>query len=51
MINGIPQNNVMKDDFNWEVPVESIPLPTRGIIYSPDSLLFNTETLQIKVQY
>ena len=48
MINGIPQNNVMKDDFNWEVPVESIPLPTRGIIYSPDSLLFNTETLQIK---
>ena len=44
----IPQSNVMKDDFGWEVPVESVPLPTRGVIYSPDSLLFNTETLQIK---
>jgi len=48
MMDSIPQNNVMKNDFNWEVPVESVPLPSRGIIYSPDSLLFNTETLQIK---
>ena len=45
---GMPTSNVMKDEFNWEVPVESVPLPSKGIIYSPDSLLYNTETLQIK---
>lgn len=44
----MPKNNVMKNDFNWEVPVESIPLPSRGMIYSPESRLYNTETIQIK---
>jgi hypothetical protein len=48
MNEGIPKSNVMKDEFGWEVPVESVPLPSRGVIYSPDSLLYNTETLQIK---
>lgn len=42
------RQNVMKDEFGWEVPVESIPLPTRGAIYSPDSTLYNREVLQIK---
>ena len=41
-------SNVMKDEFGWEVPVESVPLPSKGLIYSPDSVLYNTETLQIK---
>ena len=45
---GIPVSNIMKDEFGWEVPVESVPLPSRGVLYSPDSLLYNTETLQIK---
>lgn len=44
----IPRSNIMKDDFNWEVPVESVPLPSRGILYDPDTVLYNTETLQIK---
>jgi hypothetical protein len=44
----MPTSNVMKDEFGWEVPVESVPLPSRGVIYSPDSLIYNTETLQIK---
>jgi hypothetical protein len=48
MNEGMPKSNVMKDEFGWEVPVESVPLPSRGVIYSPDSLLYNTETLQIK---
>ena len=48
MNEGMPTSNVMKDEFGWEVPVESVPLPSRGVIYSPDSLLYNTETLQIK---
>ena len=42
------KNNIMKDDFGWEVPVESVPLPSRGVIYSPDSTVYNTETVQIK---
>ena len=42
------RQKVMKDEFGWEVPVESIPLPTRGAIYSPDSTLYNREVLQIK---
>jgi hypothetical protein len=42
------RQNVMKDEFGWEVPVEAIPLPSRGSIYDPDSLLHNTETLKIK---
>ena len=48
MNEGMPTSNVMKDEFGWEVPVESVPLPSRGVIYSPDSLLYNTETLKIK---
>lgn len=48
MYEEIPTSNVMKDDFGWEVPVESVPLPSKGVIYNPDSLLYNTETLQIK---
>jgi hypothetical protein len=45
---GVMRQNVMKDEFGWEVPVEAIPLPSRGSIYDPDSLLHNTETLKIK---
>jgi hypothetical protein len=42
------KNNIMKDDFGWDIPVESVPLPSRGVIYSPDSLLYNKEVLKIK---
>lgn len=44
----IPTSNVMKDEFGWEVPVESVPLPSRGLIYNPDTILYNTETINIK---
>ena len=44
----IPKSKIMKDDFNWEVPVENVPLPSKGVIYSPDSRLYNTEFLKIK---
>lgn len=42
------KQNVMKEAFGWEVPIETIPLPTRGAIYDPDTTLFNIESLQIK---
>jgi hypothetical protein len=44
----VMKNNIMKDDFGWEVPVESVPLPSKGVIYSPNSILHGKETLQIK---
>lgn len=47
-LDGVMKQNIMKEDFGWEVPIESIPLPSRGVIYSPDSLLFNKQTLNIK---
>jgi len=42
------KQNVMKEDFGWEIPVESVPLPSRGILYSPDSTLYNRETIPIR---
>ena len=41
-------NDIMKNEFNWEVPYESIPLPSEGVLYNPDLTLFNRQTLQIK---
>ena len=40
--------NIVKDVFGWEVPVEQVPLPSGGVVYNPDGFLFNRETVQIK---
>lgn len=40
--------NVVKDVFGLDVAVESVPLPSRGVIYSPESPLFGKEQLQIR---
>jgi len=40
--------NVVKDIFGIEVPVESVPLPSRGVIYSPDSPLYGQERISIR---
>lgn len=45
---GFSTRNVMKDDFGMEVPVESVPLPSRGLIYPVDSSSHNRETIEIK---
>ena len=44
----LQRQNIMKEEFGWDVPVESIPLPSRGALYDPDSLLYNREALKIK---
>lgn len=44
----MPTQNVMKDEFGWEVPIESVPLPSRGVLYDPDTTLYNRETIPIK---
>jgi len=40
--------DVMKDDFGFEIPVEAIPLPSKGITYSSDSPLHNCETVEVR---
>ena len=45
---GVQTSNVMKDDFNFEIAAELVPLPSKGIIYSEKSNLYGKETLEIK---
>jgi hypothetical protein len=45
---GIPVRDVMKDDFGFEIPVESVPLPSKGAVYPPDSPLHGCETVDIR---
>ena len=44
----IKVSNVMKDDFGFEIPVESVPLPSKGVIYSEGGSLFGKDTIDIK---
>jgi len=48
VLNQIPRSNPIEDDFNWTIPVESIPLPSSGKIYPKNSPLHNLELVQIK---
>lgn len=43
----IKVSNVLSDDFGINIPIESVPLPSRGIIYDQTGPLFNQETLDI----
>ena len=45
---GMPTRNVMADDFGFEVPVEAVPLPSRGVCYPSDSPLYGKETVDIR---
>ena len=42
------KSNVMKDDFGWEIPYETVPIPSKGVIYHPESDLYGLEHVQIK---
>jgi len=35
-------------NISWEVPVEAVPVPSRGSVYPPDSPLHNKELIEIK---
>ena len=41
----VMKNNIMKDDFGWEIPYELVPIPSNGIIYHPDSSLYCLESV------
>jgi hypothetical protein len=38
----------MRDDFGFEVPVESVPLPSNGVVYPAESPLHDRETVDIR---
>jgi hypothetical protein len=40
--------DVTKEDFGWEVPVELVPVPSEGRVYSRESGLFGVPGLEIK---
>lgn len=48
MSNDILKENILKDVFSWEIPVDNVPLPSKGKIYNPNSKLYNAETIAIK---
>ena len=45
---GIPTRNVMQEDFGVTIPVDSVPLPSAGVVYPADGTLFGRETVDIK---
>ena len=45
---GVQVKDVMRDDFGFEVPVESVPLPSRGVVYPETSPLHGQETIDIR---
>jgi len=40
--------DIMKEDFGWEIPVESVPVPSEGKVYPANSPLFRRQTLDIR---
>ena len=42
---GMPTRNVMKDDFGLEIPVERVPLPSKGLVYPPEHPLHMQEAV------
>ena len=45
---GIQTRDVMRDDFHFEVPVETVPLPSVGLTYPVDGPLHGQETLDVR---
>lgn len=45
---GIQTKDVMRDDFGFEVPVESVPLPSSGVVYPAESSLHMCQTVDIR---
>jgi len=38
----------MKDEFDWEIPVEAVPIPSAGQVYPAGSSLHGRDRLEIK---
>lgn len=44
----IPTQNISQEMFGWEVPVETVPIPSEGKVYQPGTTLHNRQILEIK---
>jgi len=42
------RGDVLRDEFGLEIPVENVPLPSKGVVYPPDHPLHMQETVQIR---
>jgi hypothetical protein len=45
---GFQTRNILADDFGWEVPVETVPIPSQGIVYAPNTRLHGVQTVDIR---
>ena len=45
---GIPTVNVMKEEFGFETPVDLVPLPSQGLIYTRESGFHGKESVQVR---
>jgi len=45
---GIERRDVMASDFDWEVPIESVPIPSEGKVYPQNSSMYGRRTINIK---
>ena len=41
-------SQAVKNDFGLDIPVDSVPLPSRGVVYPSSSTLHNAETVEIR---
>jgi len=42
------RGDVLRDEFGLEIPVENIPLPSKGVVYPPEHPLHMKETVEIR---
>jgi hypothetical protein len=42
------KNMIPNNSFGWEIPCETIPLPSQGTIYTSDSFFYGKKTIDIK---
>ena len=48
MENLVNTQDLVKDKFDWEVPVEAVPLPSAGTVYRADSPLYGKKLIEIR---
>tara|TARA_Y100000034_G_C6901285_1_gene416925 strand:+ start:567 stop:1370 length:804 start_codon:yes stop_codon:yes gene_type:complete len=46
--NVVNRQDLVKEKFNWEVPVEAVPIPSEGAVYSESSGLNNKKLVEIR---
>lgn len=44
----MPKRDVLKDDFDFEIPTQMVPLPSGGVIYPVDSPMYGKTEVAIK---